>query len=155
MCHIQTALLVNVVQPTFRPQIEVLDDEEDVMESSKPLIKDVAAKSSSSKSTKIHIEDVTPSKHKESQTIPPAIKDMTPLSQPDPDTVQSQEFLAQLEVVRESAPAKKGVIGIPEVVKERSEMTVEEKIWDLAANVGSTLDRRGSHQHDDELEGLD
>ena len=90
------------------------------------------------------------------------IEDITGKAQPPKQNVggyvQSHKLLSELHDVSNSSIAKKGEINMSEpvdreLIHER-EKTREEKIMELAATVGSTLDRP-SIPYDEDLEGLD
>ncbi|XP_064635743.1 dynein axonemal assembly factor 1-like [Lineus longissimus] len=130
----------------FRPKIEVLDSEDDEEEAgvkndtkSKVLISEVPMTGQAQGPSQ---EDLSAALGNYSG---PPMDDIHGSS--SYETKQTKTFLDDAATIS-SSKIKAGAIGGEEDLEERSHLTVEEKVWKLAENVGSTAGR-------DELEELD
>ena len=146
-------IFLNNLQACFRPKIEVLedDDDEDIDLSTQAdgqapfSVSMTGNKPASQSSTGIVIEDITDQ-----------AKDST--TSDHGGLVKSHKLLSELQDVADCSIVKKGEINMSEPIDRelihKKEKTREEKIMELAATVGSTVDRP-SVPFDEDLEGLD
>ena len=159
-------------QPTYKPKIEILGDDSDSdsdvedaederlllktsktsSQNSRPLIQEIDDTGDESESTvsmsRSVIEEVS------MENIQPVISD-TPRS--DQEVQASSELLDAIgKVLGKGSASHRGKIDFTEEEKKFAAMTKEEKIQDLAENLGSTVGRKSNNmdiwQPEDELD---
>ncbi|KAJ8299060.1 hypothetical protein KUTeg_023120 [Tegillarca granosa] len=128
--------LPDLEDPSYKPKIEILDDGDD---------EDTIIGSSSKESSRSESAS-------QSQISLDAIK---------PEINQSQDFsqdsfglLSNLHTIESSNIRKTGKIDFSQQEEKSAKMTREEKIWDMAENLGSTANKPSNptDQWDDELD---
>ncbi|ELU12845.1 hypothetical protein CAPTEDRAFT_219244 [Capitella teleta] len=127
------ALYPPMNQSVYRPEIEVLDDEEDLN----------AETEIGSKSTRLNIEDITPPNQSKE-----FLGDLAQIQKAPP---AQKEFLGAEEEKEEEVKEE-----VKEETKEEVDVEPEmfsKKIWDLAANLGAN--ESSEKFFDEDLEGLD
>ena len=153
-----TASILLLLQNTFRPKIEVLDDDIDL---------ETAMEATSTRQSKNLIEDVTGCDDECWANVTPAAKviEMTQsTAQPSLsnrktacNTEQrklSSEINSEKLLASENKLKKKGIVEIKKEVEETKDLSQEEKIWRLAETIGSTS-VEDAKPLDEELESLD
>ena len=160
--HKFTASFLFLLQNSFRPKIEVLDDDIDL---------ETAMEATSTRQNKILIEDVTGCDEECWANVTPAAKviEMTQSTAQLSSSrktahnteqsklsgeIDSDKLLAGQNKLKNEGIAKKSIVEIKKEVEEMKDLSQEEKIWRLAETIGSTS-VEDTKTLDEELESLD
>ena len=161
-CHKFTASFLFRLQNSFRPKIEVLDDDMDL---------ETAMEATSTRENTILIEDVTGCDEECWANATPAAK-VIEMTQSTAQSLSSRKTARNTEQSKLSGEiasdkllegqnkltnkdiAKKGIVEIKKEVEEMKNLSQEEKIWRLAETIGSTS-VEDTKPLDEELESLD